>query len=355
MFYTVVSFMLLFLFIALGIFLAGNLIITAFSLVSRNKKLFVYLLVCLSVFFFIISLPLINTYSSTLAILFHIIAALLLGLSSQLMLFGLLFYLISFFKFKKKLLAKIALGLSLIFFLLGLYNAFYPRVKTIVLDDWLKENKVVHLSDLHLGYFHGVKYLDRVVKKVNSLEADVVIISGDLFDGNDKDIAKFIESLSKFKNPTIFVYGNHDVYLSDESVGSVISQAGLMALSDEARVINDLEIIGFDYLSREDSNIRRKIDNLLVEKTYPRIVVNHVPVDRAEAKALEANLMLSGHAHRGQIFPLSLIVRLMYGKYSYGLENYEGMSTYTSAGTGTWGPPLRTLFPGEIIFFQGIK
>jgi len=255
-------------------------------------------------------------------------------------------------KKKKIFLARLCLGLSILVFLLGLYNAFNPKVKTISLDNWNSQQRIVHLSDLHLGHIYGPNYLTKVIKKVNDLDADLVIISGDLFDGSDREIDKFVEALSKFEQPTIFIFGNHDSHNFKENVRQVVKQAGLIELSDKALVINNLEIIGFDYISSQDSNIRRKIEDILPEKKYPRIVVNHVPVDYREAQTLKADLFLAGHTHRGQFFPLSLITKMIYGKYSYGLSNYLDMIVYTSAGLGTWGPPIRTPFQGEIVLFE---
>ena len=125
----------------------------------------------------------------------------------------------------------------------------------------------------------------------------------------------------------------------------------MITLSDRAAILSGIEVIGFNYLNRYDSAMRREIKDLSEQGEATRIVVNHVPVDREEALSLKAKLMLSGHTHRGQLFPFSLFLNFLYGRFSYGMENYQGFTNYTSAGTGAWGPPLRTLFPGEIIKF----
>lgn len=344
-----------FVLVFIGVFVSGKLLIISFSWFNKKRKIFVYASIALVILLFFLSFSLLNNFQHNLLALFYIISAVLFALLSQLMLFGLLYYLISLFLKKKrwkKLTAQGLLILSSLFFILGIYNAFNARVKTVSLDNFNIEKKIVHLSDLHLGHIHGPTYLNRLVSQVNDLNADLIIISGDLFDGNDKEIDKFIEPLKEFKAPTIFVFGNHDVYIFQEDVRRVIEEAGLIELSDKALVISDLEIIGFNYMSHEDSNIRRGIESLLPEKLSPRIVVNHVPVDYKEAHALEADLMLAGHTHRGQVFPISIITKLIYGKYAYGLSNYLDMLVYTSAGLGTWGPPIRTPFRGEIVLFE---
>jgi uncharacterized protein len=353
--------------VILGLYLAGQLFIHAWPKIKR-KYLFYYFLALITVIF-ISSFILLNFLNHSLLNLSFILGAVLFGALTQLMIFGGLFFLINllikksswlknkFPGFKQKKLARFFIILSLCFFVLGSYNAFFPKVKNITLNNWPSETsglKIVHLSDTHLGLFYPAFYLENLVKKVNKLEADLIIISGDLFDGNDKNLNKYIPALNKFKATTIFVPGNHDHYLDNNQVSKIISQTNIIELKDEAYITMNLEIIGFDYVNEKNKNNlnNREIINLNKEKKYPRIVVNHEPINQLESNNLEANLMLSGHSHRGQIFPFSLITRLIYGKYAYGLANYENMITYTSAGIGTWGPPMRTLFPGEIILFK---
>lgn len=349
-----------------GHYFAWKLILASSLKLQNRKYLVLSILVFISVSFFASFIFLHSINNSALAI-FYVIAAIFFGLFSQLMFFGFIFYcrllIIRYWPWAKlhcifpdsKTVARIFLILVALFFLIGSYNAYFPRIKEIELDDFLESDSSVNfvqLSDLHLGAVNRPYWLSRLAKKVNKVDPDFIIISGDLFDGTDLKLNEFIEPLQRFNAPIIFVPGNHDAYLYKDEVDLTSKTAGIITLSDEARVINGLEIIGFKFLSNEDSSIRREISNIETEKIYPRIVVNHVPVDQAEALALDADLMLSGHTHRGQIFPFSLATSWLYGKYAYGLEFYEEMQTYTTAGTGTWGPPFRTLLPGEIILFR---
>lgn len=350
-----------------GHYFAWKLILAAWPQL-KSKKYFILAPLIIITLGFLGSFSLLNASvaSHYLAYLF-VSFAILFGYLSQFMLFGFIFFfrsiLLKTWPWARmncifpdpKTVARIFLIIITFFCLLGSYNAFFPRIKTINLSSFneaTKGTKLVHLSDLHLGAVYRPFWLERVVKQVNRLEADYIIISGDLFDGSDRELAEFIPALSGFKAPTIFVSGNHDSYIFGKEVFNTTEAAGLITLADRAQVFKGMEVIGFNYLSNEDSNLRREIADLDLENSYPRIVVNHVPVDQAEALVLNAKLMLMGHTHRGQIFPFSLATNWLYGKYAYGLEQYEEMITYTSAGTGTWGPPFRTLFPGEIIVFD---
>jgi predicted MPP superfamily phosphohydrolase len=349
-----------------GHYFAYLLLINAFSKL-KSRRVLVILALSLVTVLFISSLILLYRFQNNFLMPAYLTLAVSFGLLTQLMIFGFLFFarkmILNFCPFAKRNCIlpdpKSAARLMLIFaaslFLLGTYNAFFPKVKTITLKAFSEEIKgksFVHLSDLHLGAVYRPSWQKMISQKVNALEADFVIISGDLFDGSDSSLSEFVAPLSSFSKTTIFVPGNHDSYIFGAEVEETVKKAGLIYLVDEAFELPDFEVVGFNYVSNKESDMRREIEGLKEEKLKYRIVINHVPVDQAEANALGADLMLMGHAHRGQIFPFSLATRLIYGHYAHGLSNYNDMTTYTSAGTGTWGPPLRTLFPGEIILFK---
>ena len=361
----IVSVLSFFVLVILGHYFSWHLSLAACPRLKMKKYWLLAIYIAITIIF-LGSFIYLHQSNSQIFSYIYVSSAVLFGLLSQLMLLGTLYYLLRFIslplsrfrEFYKKysvLLAQVFTLLALGLFILGTYNAFFPHVKNIDLDNWpgeLKGKSIVQLSDLHLGAVYRPNYLSRIVEQVNALNPDVIIISGDLFDGSDESLPEFIEPLSKFSAPAVFVPGNHDAYVMDDEVKRTVVASGLINLSDSAMLVDGIEIIGFKYSGREDSGQRRVIDNLNQVDGLAAIVVNHVPVDQAEARALGADLMLSGHTHRGQIFPFSIVINLLYGRFAYGLEDYEGMSVYTSAGTGTWGPPLRTLFPGEIIKFN---
>jgi len=297
----------------------------------------------------------------------YVAAAIMFGYLSQLMLLGAIFWLV--YILGKRLrpiargkllkvrltLARVAFFTASALFVLGSYNAFFPRIKTIVLKAWtpaLVGQSFIQLSDLHLGAVYRPIWLEGIAAQVNARQPAFTVISGDLIDGSDKEMGEFAAPLRQLAAPVVFTPGNHDYYVYNGEMERLAADGNLILLADAAQAVDGVEIIGFNYLARQDSNIRREIKNLRTENDLPRLVLNHVPVDQAEAAALGAKLMLSGHTHRGQIFPYSLVLDFLYKQFSYGREIYGDMQTYTSAGVGSWGPPLRTLCPGEIIEFR---
>ena len=77
------------------------------------------------------------------------------------------------------------------------------------------------------------------------------------------------------------------------------------------------------------------------------LLLKHIPVVRYNAHAA-FDLQLSGHTHRGQIFPFRLVIELFFSHISGLYDLSDGAHLYVSRGTGTWGPPIRFLSPPEV-------
>ncbi|MCK4385742.1 MAG: metallophosphoesterase, partial [candidate division Zixibacteria bacterium] len=85
-----------------------------------------------------------------------------------------------------------------------------------------------------------------------------------------------------------------------------------------------------------------------MDKSLPTILMNHTPVNLKEAEAAGIDLQLSGHTHKGQLFPLNFVTNLVYTVHS-GYARVGKMQIYVSNGVGTWGPPVRVGAPPEIV------
>ncbi|HXK49727.1 MAG TPA: hypothetical protein PKW56_04610, partial [Clostridiales bacterium] len=118
------------------------------------------------------------------------------------------------------------------------------------------------------------------------------------------------------------------------------------------RFTDEVEVFGVEWNRNNFMNKRSEqevyFDSISVDTTKFNIFLNHEPelYDRAEQEGMD--LMLSGHTHRGQIFPFWLFVRARY-KYIYGLYDIGRMKLYTTSGTGVWGPFMRVGSSNEIV------
>ena len=309
------------------------------------------ILVCLG---FIVAMILSRFSGSQLVIIFYIIFSLALGLLFYLTIFAILFQIIKLLgiNIDSLLLARIGVALSLILFIIGLLDAGFPRVKNISvhLANW-QGKRIVQLSDVHLGSIYGISFLDKQITKVNALNPDLIVITGDLFDGTENRLDTFGPELAKLKakNGVIFVPGNHDTYLGLDKIAPVLHQANILMLRDQAITIDGLEVIGLDLhlLTKDDNN--PAVKDLRAYTGQARLLLKHVPMDVAWAKNLHIGLQLSGHSHNGQMFPLQMLTYLFYGKYQYGLHTDGAYNIYTSSGLGSWGPPVRTFNQAEIV------
>jgi hypothetical protein len=109
-------------------------------------------------------------------------------------------------------------------------------------------------------------------------------------------------------------------------------------------VIDGLQVIGISYPERGHKlDFAEKMAKLPgFNPALPSILLYHSPTQVAEAKAAGISLQLSGHVHQGQIFPLQLVTRQIFGRYYHGLHREGDYTLYTTSGTGLWGPTMRT-------------
>jgi len=249
----------------------------------------------------------------------------------------------------------IALLLSILVAIMGLWNAYDPKVTRITIPiknlppAW--EGKVlVQLSDVHLGAIYGLRYSDRLVERVNELQPELIFITGDLFDGMDGRLDELGQSISglESKKGTFFITGNHETYLGVDKSLAAIKDSSIQHLENRVVSIDGLSIVGVDYPIRGEKEVLlKRLDKL--ELVRPSILLYHEPRNVPEVAALDRfDLMLSGHTHRGQLWPFEFVVRSIYGRFAYGLNRIGDFYSYTSVGTGTWGPPMRTEGRSEI-------
>ena len=253
--------------------------------------------------------------------------------------------------FDHKYLAIGSMIFAVIFSVWGVWNAYHPKIKniTVKIDNlpagW-ENKKAVQISDVHIGSVLGKEFLNQVVEKINAEKPDVVFITGDLFDGMDGGLEAAAEPLNAISAPegVFFITGNHETYVGVSGVVRALEKTQVKILDDEMEIVDGMQILGVSYPQRgENKNIENVIKN--IEGFDPKkasILLYHNPAGRLEAMAGGANLQLAGHTHTGQLFPFNFITRLIYGKYHQGLHREGDFSIYTSVGTGTWGPTMRT-------------
>lgn len=240
----------------------------------------------------------------------------------------------------------IALGLTLVIMVAGYVNYRNPRIEEITIESpkLSHDVRLAVVSDVHLGYGTNRNKLERYVELINRQRADVVVVVGDLIDNSLHPVREqhMDEVLSRIEAPmgVYMALGNHE-YISgvDESV-EFLSHTTITLLRDSVAYPCE----GVALLGRDDRMNRRRmpLGELVsrADSSLFRIVLDHQPYDIAKSDSLGVDLHLSGHTHRGQVWPLSWLVDAMYDQ-SHGYRKWANTHAYVSSGLSLWGPPFR--------------
>lgn len=217
---------------------------------------------------------------------------------------------------------------------------------------------IAQISDVHMGATIKRPFLRGIVEIVNSLDVDLVAITGDLVDGSVEQLAAQVEPLSRLRARlgTYFVTGNHEYYSGAPAWIAELRRLGLHVLLNEHVVLKScgasLLLAGVtDYSAHNFDPAQRSDPQAALAGASPglrpRVLLAHQPRTAAAAADAGFDLQLSGHTHGGQFWPWNFFVRLQQ-PFTAGLNRLGDLWVYTSRGSGYWGPPKRLGVPSEI-------
>ena len=330
--------------LALKIFLAVMIasLVAAFLLASRYQNIFVRAFYTVSMSW----LGFLNFF-----VLASIICWLVLGLSK---LFP--------FSFDRGLLAAILFCAAAILGIYGIFNAANVRVNRLSiklpnLPSFWQGKTAVWVSDTHLGQVNNERFARNVASQADNLHPDILFIGGDLYDGVAADLDRLAEPFAKIGAPegTYFITGNHEEFSSDfkEKSLAAVKRAGMRVLDNEMVNLEGLQIIGVDFNDTGNKDrFKAILQGLGIDKSKPSILLKHIPFDIPEAAEAGISFQLSGHTHQGQLFLFKYITYFVYKGFDYGLKKFGDMIVYTSAGAGTWGPPMRVDTNPDIVVIK---
>jgi predicted MPP superfamily phosphohydrolase len=212
---------------------------------------------------------------------------------------------------------------------------------------------IIQISDLHLGDASTQSRLRKVVKTVHQLSPDLIVSTGDLFDGYLPLMRPYVELLKEMKAPLgkYAVSGNHEVYAGLEEALELTRESGFTVLRNESVTVGEaIALAGIEDPAAKKNEDRETTAEKCFKNVSPErytIFLNHRPSIRPE-RFERFDLQLSGHTHGGQIFPFHILSKLAY-KAKPGLTELAPQTfLYLSRGTGSWGPQLRVFAPPEI-------
>ncbi len=215
--------------------------------------------------------------------------------------------------------------------------------------------RIVAASDIHLGNTIRRSRLEKFVKKINAQKPDIILLAGDIIDRNIRPVEeqRMDEVLKqlKAKYGVYAVLGNHEYYGGADRAIAFLKRSGIHLLRDRSVTIdNRFVIVGRD--DRTNPN-RQSIEQLMqgVNRQLPVILLDHQPYHLSESQQNKIDLQISGHTHRGQIFPFNLLVDRMF-ELAHGYRKIGHTHFYVSSGLGLWAAPLRIGTQSEIVLFK---
>lgn len=238
---------------------------------------------------------------------------------------------------------------------LGVYNYWKAhnlvvREKTLRLDNLSKEINIAHLSDIHFGSVRHKEIIEDIKDKLNSIDCDIAIISGDLADGSCVVEPDDFMAFKDVKVPLIFTPGNHDYYMGIQSVITACENAGVVVLDRKSFEFECLNIYGISY-SFDDKGVP-DVDEDIIKSDKVNIINYHVPYYFDEFSSLGFDIQLSGHTHGGQFYPVVWVGNLIF-KYNMGVfENKLGKYIHVTTGVGSMDTPMRWGTESEIVILK---
>lgn len=238
------------------------------------------------------------------------------------------------------------IGIFLVLLIAGLYFAYQPTSRTIEMevDKNADDLKIIVASDFHLGVLSTKNHLERFVELANKENPDLVLLVGDIIDDDPKWFIEqnMDETLAKLKTThgVYGVLGNHEYYgKKTEPFLEVMKKANVTMLLDETILIND----EFYLTGQEDLTNKNRLPLEVLkplDETKPWIIMNHTPTQLEVPTKLQADLHLSGHTHKGQLWPNNYLTNRLF-EVDYGYLKKETTHFLVSSGYGFWGPPMR--------------
>ncbi len=257
------------------------------------------------------------------------------------------------------------LGLSLIICLHGFFSALNIRterlrIETAKLPANVQKLTIVQISDVHLGLIVRTARLRRILDIVKAEKPDIFISTGDLVDAQINYMSEMAELLREVQAPygKYAITGNHEYYAGIREALAFTKECGFTILRGEVAKNGMINIVGVDDPTGVQMNIEKPEPETELLSALPKdrftLLLKHRPVVDKNAASL-FDLQISGHTHRGQIYPFTYVSKIAYPLNSGRFDLPAGSILYVSRGSGTWGPPIRFLSPPEVTVYELVR
>lgn len=246
------------------------------------------------------------------------------------------------------------------YFAAGALRVERLTIRTSKLPESVDRLAIAQISDVHLGVIVRDKMLDKIINKILPEEPDLIVSTGDLIDGGTKHIRHFAEKLRgvSARLGKFAVIGNHEFYSGIKNSIQFLEDSGFTVLRGSGVTVDGIiNIAGVDDAEGRRKSITSESEKEILSKMPSglfTLLLKHKPDIEKDALGL-FDLQLSGHTHKGQIFPINLAVRLFFYPHSSYKKLSNGSAINVSGGAGTAGPPIRLFSPPEITIIELIN
>ncbi len=259
----------------------------------------------------------------------------------------------------------ICASLSLAICVYGYFEALNIRterltIETTKLPAGTDHLTIVQISDVHLGLIVRCDRLVGILETVKAAKPDIFISTGDLVDAQINQLPGLRELLQEIK-PRYGKYaitGNHEFYAGIDQAMAFTKEAGFTLLRGEVVNTGVINIAGVDDPAGVQLQLEKPESESALLAGLPKnqftLLLKHRPVVSPDGPKL-FDLQLSGHTHKGQIFPFTYISEIAYPLNSGRFDLSNGAILHVSRGTGTWGPPIRFLSAPEVTVIELVR
>jgi len=260
----------------------------------------------------------------------------------------------------------VALAATVLYFVVGYFlcaNVWAKEYKLTTEKD-LGSLRIAMFADSHLGTTFNAEGFGKWMDEIMEYNPDILLIVGDFVDDgtSDEDMTKACEKLGTL-NPKYgvwFTYGNHDRgyyrgkdgFVEDDLINELVENK-VRILKDESALIDDR----FYLVGREDAynTGREQINKLVSELDEDKyiIVLDHQPNDYANEANAKVDLVLSGHTHGGQLFPINHVGDWFnINDRTYGYEKRDNTDFIVTSGISCWEIKFKTGTKSEFLIID---
>jgi uncharacterized protein len=220
--------------------------------------------------------------------------------------------------------------------------------------------RIVQITDPHLGPFMSIARLRKICQRAVDAQPDLIFLTGDFLtmesQGDPALLARALAPLKELPGRVFACRGNHD-HEAPATVASALADVGARLLVNEAADVDTaampVQVVGLDFVWRNRRlALERACEAWPRQPGRLRIVLLHDPGAFKHLPSGQADLVLSGHTHGGQVGLVSLglpwtMLRVLMNAPDHGLWARDTDRLYVHRGTGHYGFPLRLGVPAE--------